>query len=1751
MAGLNGTVTLALAPGVDLADLAGNVLIEPLPLAANETQYLLDNLAPGVTVAFVGTQLSSGAPATTVQFTFSEDVSGFGIDDLTAENGLLSGLQQVSASEYQVTFTANHGVSGNGRVTVGNASYSDLTGNAGAGGTATIAINTVNPVPVISGPVAATNAAFTATISFLEGVTGFDVGDIDAVNASLSDFQTVSGSEYTVLVTPAAEGAVTLDIAANVAADTAGNQNDAAAQYAVTYDATAPDAAITGPAGPVNGMFTATFSFTEDVFGFGSGDVTVGNGAITQFQAVSASVYSATITPTTDGQVTVDVGAGAATDLAGNTSTAAAQFAVANDPTKPSVTISGPAGPVNGSFTATFTFSEPVTGFDAGDVTLANALLSDFQSQSASAYSATITPAADGMVTLDIAADTVTDAASNTNAAANQFAVQADLTAPTVTISGPAGAFSGSFVASFTFAEDVTGFDAGDIAVTNAVLSNFQAQSASAYTATITSAADGPVTIDIAAAAATDGAGNASTAATQFSATNDLTAPTVAITGPVGPVNDVFTATITFSEDVAGFDAGDVTVANGVVSTLQSVSAATSSVTAPSPAGVMATSKTAANVATDLAGNDNVAAAQFSVTNDQTDPTVTIAGPSGAINAAFVATLTFSEDVTGFEAGDIALSNATLSNFQSVSASEYTALITPSAEGDVTLDIAAGVATDAAGNDNTAATQYAVTSDQTAPDVTISGPSGPVNSSFSVTVSFTEEMTGFESGDVTAVNATLSNLREQSTGVYTLTVSPSAEGAVTLDINAGVATDLAGNGNTVAAQFSLTNDLTAPDITISGPAGPVDGSFTATFTFSEDVSGFDAGDVSVANAILTDFQSVSASVYTATLSSSVDGVIKLNISAGSATDLAGNGNTAAAQYSVTNDPTQPGVTISGPAGPVNAAFTATFTFSEDVSGFAAGDVSVANAALSDFQATSASVYTATITPAADGLVTLDIAGDAAVDSAGNGNILAVQYAVTYDQTAPGVTITGPSGAVNGIFVTTFTFTEDITGFAADDVTIANAALSNFQQVSASVYTATITAASEGLVTLDIAAGAAADLAGNASTAAATYSVTNDPTEPGGSVYTATVTPATDGPVTLDVASAAASDAAGNDNTAAAQFAVTNDQTDVTGFEIGDISTVNASPSNFTAVSASVYTATITPDEDGDVSVDLLADVATDLAGNANKAASQYTVTYSSAPPSLTIEVSGLGAGEVAADPVGITCTGTCIEQSVSGSLITLTASAGANSSFDGWTAGPCAGTAAETCAITVFENVTVEARFESLNLQAGQVFAATLPGARSGFVGGADVTVFMSVVSRADRPAQACRIFAPEGAPASFAYWELQGTEPVGSVSPRFDLRAGETRNFLLALTPTSETVAEGYTLLPQITCDNATLTPIEGISSVHLSIEAAPPPDLLSISATPTSDGVVNVPSLGNRINIMAVSAINIGIGDGSASTDQATITTSVDSGDVSLPISLEVCETGPSGCITPRGLSTMTTIFEAGVAKTFTVFVRVDETAEVPFSPANNRVFIRFRDANDVLRSVSSAAIRSPLLQASESLSASPAGRWSLLVRQDDEDTPILRRASLFVSETGDALLDDGETVRLIDLATEALPMGGFAISHDGMSGLIAPDGRIELSDALSPNAGAFWGVRDQRDVVPADWPALAGHYSGVTITESGELHGSLDGCAVYGAPGSEGFMQVWLSLCARAGLYQATMDMPMDDSRGPVLVIAGPDAGWRLPQ
>ena len=96
----------------------------------------------------------------------------------------------------------------------------------------------------------------------------------------------------------------------------------------VAADTTPPTVAISSEAStPVTGPFPITIAFSEPVTGFEATDLAVGNGAASEFSG-TGSRYTATITPTASGTVTVDVAAGAAQDGAGNDSAAADQFSI-------------------------------------------------------------------------------------------------------------------------------------------------------------------------------------------------------------------------------------------------------------------------------------------------------------------------------------------------------------------------------------------------------------------------------------------------------------------------------------------------------------------------------------------------------------------------------------------------------------------------------------------------------------------------------------------------------------------------------------------------------------------------------------------------------------------------------------------------------------------------------------------------------------------------------------------------------------------------------------------------------------------------------------------------------------------------------------------------------------------------------------------------------------------------------------------------------------------------------------------------------------------------------------------------------------------------------------------------------------------------------------------------------------------------------------------------------------------------------
>jgi hypothetical protein len=522
------------------------------------------------------------------------------------------------------------------------------------------------------------------------------------------------------------------------------------------------------------------------------------------------------------------------------------------DRTAPTVALTtGSPDPVSGAFTLTATFSESVSGFVVGDFDVVNGAASGF-SGSGSAYSATITPASDGAVTVDVAASVAADGAGNDNSAASQFSITNDGTAPTIALTtGSSDPVSGAFTLTANFSESVSGFDVGDLDVGNGAASGFSG-SGSAYSATITPASDGAVTVDVAAGVAVDGAGNGNTAASQFSITNDETPPTIALTtGSSDPVSGAFTLTANFSESVSGFVVGDLDVGNGAASGFSGSGSAYSATITPASDGTV-TVDVSAGVAVDGAGNGNTVAGQFSITNDETPPTVSLtSGASDPVTGAFTLTATFSETVTGFVVGDLDLGNATASDF-SGSGTDFSVLITPLADGEVTVNVAADVATDAAGNGNTVATEFSIQADITSPTVTsvvvsdadvrlvdVGGAAFTVEATFSEALDpGTDPTLAFVGGDLSGTLLFQSGAFSSGDTVFTgtYTVADGGLNLVDVDVNVTGGADVAGNavtGSTTDDLFSV--EMRRGSITVTQN---VTGSIDAEFDFTGDLGVF-------------------------------------------------------------------------------------------------------------------------------------------------------------------------------------------------------------------------------------------------------------------------------------------------------------------------------------------------------------------------------------------------------------------------------------------------------------------------------------------------------------------------------------------------------------------------------------------------------------------------------------------------------------------------------------------------------------------------------------------------------------------------------------------------------------------------------------------------------------------------------------------------------------------------------------------------
>ena len=1003
LAGLTATVGLNLAGGQNITDAAGNAV--PAGEPATDETYSVENTEPRITsiVRLTPATTLTNADSLVFRITFDQAVQNVDATDFaaTASTATASNVAANSATEYDVTLSGGNLASFNGAVGLGFAggqNIQDLLTN-----------------PLTNTTPTGANESYTVDNTAPAGFSvSFDQDPVTGASENAVSFTFAGGeasADYSYTISSSGGGTnVTGSGTLGGATDQIGpidvsGLNDGTLTLSVT---------LTDPAGNVSGAQTDTATKDTNLPGFSkafapasiqTGDVstltfTIDNSAL----AVPATALDFTdnlpagmevaATPnastTCTGGTLTAVAAAGVVSYTGGTIAAGASCTVDVDVT---ATAAGALVNTSGNLTsslgnsgtagATLTVTQPSLSVDDPSVTEGDAGTANL------VFTVTLAPASAQTVTVDYAT-------SNGTATAG-----ADYTAATGTLTFTPGQTSRT--------------------VTVTVLNETVVEPDETVILTLSNPSNATI-------------GDATGTGTIQTDDTDATAPVVASIARQTPANattnaDTLTWTVTFSEAVTGVGAADFSVSGstasvtGVTGSGDSYAVTVSGGDLAGLTGVVGLDLDAGVSIDDLAGNAltdlDPTGADETYSLDNTAPVVSAIEretPPGAATNADTLTwaVTFSESVTGVDAADFAVDGSTAS-VTGVTGSGASYSVTVSGgdlaglTGTVGLDLdAAASIEDMVGNaltdlDPTGADET-YTLDANVPSVSLDADATePVAGPFTLTVTFSEPVSGFSLSGLTVTNASAVGFQSVSTSIYTAEITPPDSGSFSLSVPAGVATDSAGNANTASAVLTLEADGVGPEVvSVEALNALVTNTDTPAWrvTFSEAVAGVDASDfiltgepgaaLSVSSGDDTVFEITASGGSLADL----DGEIVLGFAAGQdIADSAGNAlaDTAPAgtdQSSVTLDNTAPDVTLTGSEDEVTGPFAVTISFTEAVTGFALDDLVLDNATAETLTQVSASEYTVEITPETFGEISVSIGADAAADAAGNGSLAA-------------------------------------------------------------------------------------------------------------------------------------------------------------------------------------------------------------------------------------------------------------------------------------------------------------------------------------------------------------------------------------------------------------------------------------------------------------------------------------------------------------------------------------------------------------------------------------------------------------------------------------------------------------------------------------------------------------------------------------------------------------------------------------------
>jgi hypothetical protein len=149
--------------------------------------------------------------------------------------------------------------------------------------------------------------------------------------------------------------------------------------------------------------------------------------------------------------------------------------------------------------------------------------------------------------------------------------------------------------------------------------------------------------------------------------------------------------------------------------------------------------------------------------------------------------------------------------------------------------------------------------------------------------------------------------------------------------------------------------------------------------------------------------------------------------------------------------------------------------------------------------------------------------------------------------------------------------------------------------------------------------------------------------------------------------------------------------------------------------------------------------------------------------------------------------------------------------------------------------------------------------------------------------------------------------------------------------------------------CDGMTDAAIVGgVNTLDLNMADNPGADIIAVIATPTNNGIMEMPSGG--AGAFAIATSNLGAAQ--------SVTVSIDTGAATLPLSVAICQTdSTTGQCLAAAAKSIPVSFAAEDAPTFSAFLQCG--GAIPLAPASSRVFIHFTDASGKIHGETSVAV------------------------------------------------------------------------------------------------------------------------------------------------------------------------------------------------